>query len=483
MRRLKIYSLVAAMAMISSCQKSLLYPTPTTQISDISAFDTPERIFGQVYGLYGQLKDGNFFGERYQIYNEVRGEEFINLKGNAFTALQTWNFSVNSNAQEVENLWSSAYKTINATNVFLDGMTAKGNTIVDAATADNYTGEAKFIRGLSFYSLLQLYARPYWDNPTTNPGLVIYLEGNKNPASYQKARSTVADSYKQALSDLDSAENLLPESYEDNSKGQNTTRATKGAAIAIKTRVYLSMGNYDQVIAEANKIVSPAAPFQSSAGLALVANIKDAFASINTTENIFSLPFTSADVDAPGTQNSFAEYFLPSSLGGKAEYSLNASGIVAEATWGASDARRDFVTISGGSPYLIKFSTPSPYTDWAPIIRYSEVLLNLAEALVRKNNTVNAQAVALLSAVRHRSDPSVTYTTASFASATALLDAILLERRIEFLGEGLRGPDITRQGIAFPAKGAASSTAPTSPNYIWPMSADELNQNKLAVPN
>ena len=133
--------------------------------------------------------------------------------------------------------------------------------------------------------------------------------------------------------------------------------------------------------------------------------------------------------------------------------------------------------------WLIKYKAASPYTDWVPVIRYSEVLLNLAEAKVRSTNTVDAQAIALLSAVRNRSDAATTYTAANFATSADLANAILLERRIEFLGEGLRNNDLIRLLQTIPAKGTVPAKAPTEPNYVWPISASELALNNLATDN
>jgi len=107
-------------------------------------------------------------------------------------------------------------------------------------------------------------------------------------------------------------------------------------------------------------------------------------------------------------------------------------------------------------------------------------LLNLSEALVRSNNTVDARALALLNAVRQRSDATTTLAPATVADFT---DAILTERRIEFLGEGLRGPDLTRLLLTIPAKGSAPSKGPTESGYIWPISSDELSLNKLMTDN
>src|SRR5207249_1679398 len=108
---------------------------------------------------------------------------------------------------------------------------------------------------------------------------------------------------------------------------------------------------------------------------------------------------------------------------GVGEYSLNPAGIVADAGWTIADARRSFNATVSGKLYLnTKFNTPSPYTDWAPVIRYSEVLLNLAEALARTNAGVDARALALLNAVRQRSDPA---TVLAPATNAALIAAIL----------------------------------------------------------
>jgi hypothetical protein len=368
-------------------------------------------------------------------------------------------------------------------------MAAKGNGIVGSALAANYNAEAKFLRALSYYSLLQLYARPYWDGSGSKPGLPLRLTGNKGPGNYDLARATVGEVYTQILSDLNDAEAGLPLTYTGATAATlNTTRAHRNSAIALKTRVYLSMGQYSNVITEANKIVSATAPFSAATGVphALQADITNVFKSPwNTTESVFSFPFlTGADV--PGTQNQLAYYFANSAAvsGANGEYSLNASGVIADPLWLVTDKRRTFIfTATTGKKYLTKYATANPFTDFAPQIRYSEVLLNLAEARVRVNNTVDPQAVALLNAVRNRSDPATTYTVASFANAAALITAILQERNIEFLAEGRRSPDLLRLGMTIPAKSTVPAIPSTDSRYIYPISSTELLYNHLCVDN
>ncbi len=480
----------ATLVAYSSCNRELLTPIPQASVSDASSFSTPNRIQGQLLSLYGALKDGNFYGGRYVVYGEIRGENFINETSNLVTGADVWGLNPTNSATAVQNLWSSAYLAINKTNIFLDGMATGGSTVVGADLAARYVAEAKLIRGLTYYSLLQYYARPYADGNGSKPGVPLRLTAIKGAGESNIARSSVADVYAQVLKDLNEAETGLPASYSIAS--ENTTRAHKNTAIALKTRVYLSMQNYAAVITEANKIVSATAPFSAPTGVAhkLQPDITTVFTNYANPESIFSMPMTTTSGDFPGTQNQVAYYFSPTSANGgvgNGEYSLNPKGIIAEPTWTATDKRRSFIKQSGTGAtvknWLNKYKTASPYTDYVPVIRYAEVLLNLAEAKVRTANTVDAQAVALLNAVRNRSDAATTFTAASFATPASLTNAILLERQIEFLGEGLRNNDLLRLMQTIPAKGTAPAKSPAESGYIWPISATELALNSLITDN
>ncbi len=468
-----------------SCQRELLNPTPQTSVTDASAFDTPSRISNQVLSLYGALKSGQFYGGRGIIYGDIRGEDFINETTNLVTGADVWNNNPTNTATAVLNLWSQAYYTINICNIFLEGMSSKGSSVVGPALAANYIAEAKLIRALSYYTLLQYYARPFADGAGSKPGVPLRLTAIKGAGFSDLARSTVAEVYAQIVKDLNEAETGLPLTY--TTAVLNTTRAHRNTAIALKTRVYLSMQQYPNVITEANKIVGASAPFTASTGVAhaLQANVANVFTAYTTTESIFSLPMSATAGDNPGGQNQLGFYFYNNGSVGSAEFSMNASGIIANTNWSTTDKRRGFVFTNAvtGKRYLSKYTAPSPYTDYPIVIRYPEVLLNLAEAKVRVANAVDAQAVALLSAVRNRSDAAITYTPASFATAADLINAILLERRIEFVGEGLRNGDLMRLLQTIPAKGSAAAKTPADQGYIWPISNTELSLNTLCKDN
>ncbi len=484
---IKYLSLICFLALsASSCKKDLLNAIPQTSVTDVTAFATPDRILSQVRSLYAGLKNGNFYGGRYIVYGDIRGEDFINETTNLVTGSDVWNLNpANSSQNSVKNLWAQAYFTVNICNLFIDGMAEKGTAIVGTSLSNNYVGEARLIRALSYYSLLQLYARPFADGNGAKPGLPLRLVGIKASGSSNLARSTVAEVYAQVLADLNFAEANLP--LTNGTAILNTTRAHRNTAIALKTRVYLTMQNYAAVITEANKIVSVTAPFTSITGVAhaLSPSIAAVFLPPYTTnESIFSMPMSTTAGDNPGTQNQLGYYFVQngSSLG-NAEFSLNPAAIIANTGWKAIDARRTaliFTNATTSKKYLAKYKVGNPYTDFVPVIRYAEVLLNLAEALARTSATPDFRALALLNAVRQRSDQSTTLVAATQAD---LIDAILLERRIEFLGEGMRNNDLLRLLQTIPAKGSVPSKSPSEQGYIWPISSDELSLNALMTDN
>ncbi len=488
--QLAFYAFYAACAI--SCNRDLLGPTPDNLVSEFDVFDTPARVLNMVNGLYGSMKGGlpyanlpgqsaQFMSGRYFAFCDIRGEEFINETGNTVTGFSTWNQTVVATNNEVSLLWGDAYRAINNCNLFMDGMQTNRAVLNNDALANNYIAEARFLRALSYWCLVNVYARPFADGNGDKPGLPLRLTGQRADGENDLARSTVAQVYNQIIEDLNFAEQNLPANYA--TAALNTTRAHRNTAIALKTRVYLGMGRWADVIREANKIVSATAPFSADAGVAhaLQPNVAAVFtAPYTTSESIFSMPFSPNDL--PGTQNGLTLYYLPAPQGG-GEFSLNPQGILGDASWRTTDARQvSWIKISGAKSYLNKFPTGPQHTDWAPVIRYAEVLLNLSEAIARSEG-VTPRAVALLNAVRRRSDPSVEFAVSDFANGAALADAVLKERRIELLGEGFRAFDCTRLLSPLPGKSNVAAILPTQSSYIWPIPQTEMAVNRAMVQN
>lgn len=470
-----IFSLIASV-LITACNKDALSPVPPTSITEADAFGNTQRIQQQVLGMYSAVKTSDFYAGRYNVSIELRGEEFLHATLNVAAGLATWQFTLTPSNAEVQLTWRDAYAAINRSNVVFEGI--QTTTVIPDALKKQYQGEARFLRALCHFALVSLYARPYWDGNGSKEGIPLRLIAEKGGNNKIK-RSTVAQVYTQVISDLDFAEANLPLTY--GNAYDNTTRAHRNTAIALKTRVYMAMRQYDKVILEANKIVTATAPFRATTGVAnqLSPTISAVFAApYTTTESVFSFAFTT--LDAPTT----AGIFYNPSPNGSGHNPLNPAGIIGNTGWKTTDARRAFNIVGGSSTWLRKWpKNPSSESDYGTVIRYAETLLNLSEALVRQNNTVDAQAVALLNAIRQRSDPTTVFTVAGFATPQDLLNQIEIERRIELLGEGFRSFDRLRLGLPLIGKGIVPNVATSDIQYIWPIPLTELLINSECTQN
>jgi starch-binding outer membrane protein, SusD/RagB family len=492
MKNILKYSVLLAFITVTlnSCFDEYLDPVPGTQISDLSAFQTKERIVAQVNGMYAAYRNGNYLGGRYQVYNEIRGENFLNRQANGVTGLNTWNHNLAASTNEVQNLWGQVYTAINTVNVFIEGLEASNPVskgILTQAEFDQFKGEGLALRGMAHFHLAMLYAWPYNYNPQA-PGIIVRLKAQKSSADNNQARETLTKTYQDILTDLNDAETLLPTVTAGTANAAGyVTRIHKNSVIALKTRVYMHMNNWPSVITEGNKIVPNAAPFNATAGVSngLAGTFASIFASSYvTSESVLSMPMTATEL--PGTQNGMAHYFSASTVGNN-EYSINpTSAVWTNIEFPADDARRLLTAVSGADLYVNKFQT-FPHSDWVPVIRWAEVILNVAEAEAMSLG-VTQRAVDILNAVYLRSNPTATpYVIGDFANGAALAARILRERNMEFLGEGLNNMDTMRKLATFGGKtGPGGVVPPVAINeikYVWPIPQTELNTNGLVEQN
>ncbi|HRT48384.1 MAG TPA: RagB/SusD family nutrient uptake outer membrane protein [Bacteroidales bacterium] len=487
---IKATAAIVVILLTFGCSTEYLNPVPKTSLSDLTVFDTKDRVVAQVNGMYAMMKSGQFLGGRFFVYNDVRCENFIPKSSNLVTNFATWNHTVVSSTNEVQNLWSAVYAAINAINVFLEGLdenweNGKLKTKITEAEYNQFKSEAYTLRAICYFDLLQMYSKPYNQGNGANQGVPLRLKAQKSSGENDLAPSTVAEVYTQILKDLNDAEPLAIDTYSTDLL--NTTRIHRNTIIAFKTRVLMHMQNWADVVSESAKIVPSTAPFKASTGVPheLNPSYANIFAAPYTSkESIFSMPFTTTNT--PGTQNGLPHYYSPSSS--ESYYLVTAAGSTFSKMDAGDDRKKMLVTDAQGRYFLGKFLDFTNLTNYAPVIRYAEVLLNRAEALVRSSNNVTQEAIDLLNAVRTRSFPGGAYTAADFATPADFYDAILLERNIEFLGEGMRNLDIMRLSLTIPAKdggamGSVPAIAPGSATYIWPVPVNELNFNKLMTPN
>ena len=518
----------------TGCEK-VLNEAPYNAFTDESVFTTPERALLALYGVYDAGQSGSTtlggrgypFGAATVEQGDCRGEDLVNLA--AFYQI-TYQGTYSPTTANNQAMWDNTYNMINKANIAIDGFKKVGASgIIPTATAIQYEAECRFLRALGTHELLVHYARPYLDGAGSALGVPYRESAVTGSASLDQLktepRPTVAYDYSKIISDLNFAEANLP-------TANAVVRATKQAAIALKQRVYMHMGQFDNAKLEGAKLipaaVTPLTPSSTTSligGHSLLANPAAAFGlpggNSATIENIFS--FKNDALDNGSANGAMAQMLGSSDLGGRGLVSVSPT-IWNNAAWLASDLRRSNLfrmggTSNGTSPAGLAIMT-TKYTDYVnrgdncPIIRLSEVYLNQAETEARLSpSAVSQRAVDLLNMVRNRSSaaPATTqFTAASFADATALVAAILLERRIEFLAEGRRWPDIHRTAMdpitslraaGIPAKLSNGTTGsalygigvaltlgqPAIPysdyRFIWPIPIGEVTQNPIIVQN
>jgi len=499
----------------SSCEKNIDLQ-PFNQVSETAAFQTPALIALSVTGMYEAAQIGYYanpvtpayrgypFGAAFVTQGDNRGEDVVNTA--TFYQL-TYTATYNVTSANNVNYWKDSYRLLNRCNIIIDGVkTAAAAKVITDAQAAIFAGEARLLRAMTYHELAINFARPYKDTPGATHLGVPYFD---KPFTTQTAiadgmatgRSTVADVYKNILADLDYAEANLPlkAALSGNSK---ITRATKGAAVAEKTRIYLHMWNMDKVIEEGTKFING-----SLAGTySLTADPSGPFMSpYSNNESIFGME--NSATQNPGVNAALAQMYAPTAIGGRGLVTMSPI-IWRLPAWLLDDKRRtagNMITISSGVVYTNKYKDPVNKTDPSPMIRYAEVILNMAEAYARKGDVANG--LAYLNMVRNRalaSPATQAFTAASFTDNIKLLGAILDERRIEFVMEGRRWPDITRlqQDTYYPINGIPAKIANGMPaaalftlgtpyagalgtvaipysdyRFLWPIPQDEINAN------
>lgn len=458
-RILNLKMLLLFIIAVTSCE--VLDKDPIGDFSSDLVFSSPERIELSAVGMYDALQHEEFLGGRALVYADIRGED-TNVPA-YFGDLGRFNLLANNGT--VLNAWTGAYATINTANLFLEGLNNNKDKL-SAEQADNYEGEALFIRALTHFYLVNLFAQPY--NFTADashlgvPLRIIATSGdNITDPENEIPRSTVKQVYDQIIADLTTAAQKLPPTYGESFS--NVARATEGAAHALLSRVYLYSMNYPAAIAQADLVIAEDYDLNDDP--------LTAFTDFTTKESIFSVAHNQAD--NPNTNHALGQHYGSTN---RADIYVDAFADIPGLN--ADDLRlTKMLEESEDHLYTLKFTDRA---DWAPILRYPEVLLNKAEALVKDDQTINQDAIDLLNEVRDRSQVSASsYVSADFASHEELLDAILTERRIELAFEGHRLFDLLRNGEGVPAQPIDNVPAQAwgSDFVIFPIPQEEMLAN------
>ena len=115
------------------------------------------------------------------------------------------------------------------------------------------------------------------------------------------------------------------------------------------------------------------------------------------------------------------------------------------------------------------------------LIRYADILLARAEALVMSSGAVASEALDLLNRIRTRAGLAP-YTTTEIPDAATFIDLLIQERAWEFYSEGKRREDLIRHNM-FVANAVARGKKAEPYHVRFPIPQDELDANPNLTQN
>ena len=511
---LLLFITAAILSTITACKKSFLNITPPNQVST-SSVNTLPGLQDILNNCFEQMVDANgHFYQWFDLVNEdVRSDNSFdgqtdNNSNEAVT--QCDNFTDNATTSDGRG-WTELYGMIGTCNLLIDvaAKPSSDSKLTDSAR-NQMVASAKFLRALHYFNLVKAYGP-----------VVLTLHTYSTDTSVRIARSSLADCYKQIVTDLTDAISVLPVTY-PNAVNQHT-RATQPAAQALLAKVYAQEGDYADCLATCNAVLPPLYGGTGTGSFSLVSNFANLFDdnnSQNTTESFFEIQHVGG-TNAP-TRN-FATWLIAPS-----DYNLTIPDPFTKFVTPTQDLVNDYRS-SGDSirlhgvmvfendstvftPGRIFFDNPNHYpTNATAQIPYlitrgqhvqggsysaggsqSVIMLRLADIILLKaealNNTGNTgDAIPLVNAIRARVNlPAITVTAQSDVAL-----AILHERRLEFAGQGYRWSDLRRFGAQYTIALMNNFTDYlgnklyniTANNLLYAIPIGELNSNPACTQN
>lgn len=232
--RLRYIALYAAIAAVCGGCESLDY-TPGDQMSGQTFWQTEDHARQAAVGMYAAMKEPWCFGMEFTFdmcsdladgtspWSDVS-------RGDAFS----------SNSSGVQNHWQYLYELVHRANTVIRNVAGMP---ISQETVDRVTGEARFLRAMAYFRMLNCWGGvPYYDET---------CDINEEFAHLDAPRCTTDELRGHILDDLTDAIRKLPVSWDAADLG----RATKGAAYALRGKVYLFNRQWDEAVADFEEIV------------------------------------------------------------------------------------------------------------------------------------------------------------------------------------------------------------------------------------
>jgi hypothetical protein len=465
---------------VSSC-KDFLEEDPKNFVAVTNFYKNGDDAVAAVNAIYGYLNStstgstAGVYHSSFWVAAGLASDELLNQQIFAPDLDQLATFTHGPQNAALLEIWAMHYKAITIANIAIERIPG---IPMDQALKDRLLGEARFLRGMLYFDMVRMF------------GSIPLLTKEVEPLTPGVA--TPEEVYAQIIADLKGAENL-PVSYPS---GAGRGRATQGAAKALLAKVYLTRQDWNNAALKSKEVID-------SNNYALWADFADVFklSSRNGKEAVFSVGFG----DQGGAISfwevgQFQVRLLPTEL--SAEGVENAQGWQVPTmhlynSFDFNDRRREvtFLTqytnrsgvVTPIRPYIQKYwdRAAEPKGNGSandyPLMRYSEVLLNYAEA----NNELNHSPIAhqYINIVRKRARFDGTTDRAAVPDYQNLTQAemraaILKERALEFVGEGHRWFDLARtKTLETLVPLAKPGVVPSAKHYLFPIPQRERDLN------
>lgn len=472
MKKILKYSLAATILLLTGCQGFLTEEPIMQQSSELSLSDY-DGVKNATFGAYAPLASVNWYGASFVLDAEMRsgnGYRDVNKNSGRYTVPYDLNYTTTSTPA----LWGTAYFVISSVNNVLDNLAGKaGSNGITQQDVDNLQAELLFLRALAHFDLVRTYAKQYTIDKTA-PGVPYVF---KTDAAAKPSRDNVETVYNNIVKDLTDAEKLIAADYTREGVADPKSVVSKVAIQALLSRVYLYMGKWQDAADYATVVINTPGLSMWTADKFASSFKADAHTDGEVIFEVYGLKSNTYD----GYWDAITWMTNPDG------YSDCAASNDLIDLYEDGDVRGDmFINNEDKAPntfWTTKYSGKdkgTPDVTNVVVLRLSEMYLNRAEAIVRGATVAGVTAVADINAVRTNRGATVI--------ASAGMNDVMKERRLEFAWEGHYWYDLARTGgtvtrVHYSGAEVNRNIPADSKYWVLPINKRELDVNPNLVPN
>lgn len=472
--------------LVAACNSDFLDTRPSDRLDQETALSTQENLYAALNGIHRMmvaqyLTNQACGGEPSMcIIRDCLGEDLVhsNANNSYYRSILRWTDHRNETALLDKYPFVFYYQLILQANLILDAI--DWVPVTDSLQLEGIRGEALCFRAWAHFQLLQLYAARYEAGRVNDqPGIPC----RRTVSTLPLKRSTVEECYRFISDDLEKSIACLRDYVP-----VGVTHFSLKVAYGLKARVLLTMHDYPAAASAAADAIALA----EAEGCRLMTGDEclNGFSKIVTRSR--EALWASNPLDDQGIAfysfyaymswnfNSSAIRTTPRCINSSL-YNRIASTDVRAAWWDPTGQKELPAANYTKAPYqqrkFTAVTTSLSVGDFA-YMRLSELYLLRAEALARSGHEDDARRVLYDFVVTR----DAAYTL-SVAAGDALLEEILIHRRIELWGEGFRFTDLKRLGLPLDRTGSnhvvsvcsVMRVEPEDPAWQWLIPAEEIN--------